>query len=1527
MQTIRTPDGQVFKFPDTMSRAQIAEAIKRRQSTQPNQQPVNGDTSFGTAFQVGDAQAQSLAQSGAASLQRNLSDGMFGDAQRYLTENIANPVRETFGFDPINIDAVNQAETKRLEKAAELSADAAQKLQDDLNFQNLTTGDIRDIPSFVNFVSQKTAQALPYMGAALASGGTLTYPFGVGEISQSLDEIEGLDQAQKDDIAAAGGAIMAVLENLGIAKLLPNGVSTSIIGGISKGFITEGTTEGLQELVVIGSEALAGKKFSEEEIINRLKESVAAGGVVGSSIKASSNTATKVKSLFTGEGNLVDPNSIDADQKQAAASVAKIIRQVANQNGYNLSDVNASSSKGAKQALEATHENISEQIKQIAGNKVIKDLLSPKKATTLDQLIDDYTAAQVALRQGKNKVKSKVTEENYAAIMRLLPDSAEKTQIANLLKMSNQVTDLFNNGLKGGISQYTDYFNPLATSGGVYDPTRIANIILGAGGAFQSGGSTLGIAAGGRLVDAVTGRRSAVNRFTQQNENRPGLDAPSGTSLIQSQADAEAAAQQRAEQEALLKDQRKAERKETNLKLAQVDAPPTKGSPQDTLEVATGLNRDNVARILRILKARTDTSPTLIKAIEGYEKSVGEGGKPPDLSPLIRAVRQFQRDNSSYSPLDFRPGDEDRVPLIAGQSPNRVNVDPTSPAQPQNQSDLDYGPTYTTQENYNRGIESNRIAAQTLSLQAQNDPELSRGDKAVIATALDKVQGNLGIDAVMNAEAIMQAASDSGVSQEAVDTYIRPYVDRVISQQRRNTPKQPKAPIRMQMGLPLFETPLPIEGKVTVKKIGEAMNQDHMEKVGRKLYPEQSDEDYTTVLDYARQELTEQLKQPNSGVGWYSKDVDNAIKLASRVYPTLATNQEHRQLYLTFAGIFSNGTDPDNAFIMSSMAFDDFLRTGEIPTNRAEGFRQQGLEPPKTTFKSAKTGKMVTKDAGWGIRDAANQQQLGMLKYLVQREGSLKSAMEFLLTPQRRTDINDVMLDSGLYKAGRFTTKAEREGPDEYGFLAFGKKLGRYSLGLHGVEVDAGDTTIDLWYTRTYRRYTGRLLDTPIGKEGVAAQPANDQERDIIFRLTGDLVAENPDLTVGDVQALLWFFEKRTWGAQGLNTKEGTNSSGAKKLLRQRGIDPEQIDDGERSDGTGTQDSAAPEQPARFSVQQPLGVLSEADNNGPVQRSTPPSDAEVKQQYDLARAPLQIGKPGTRFENGIKDLDGIKYLADAYGILVQAFGNQRKMTKALNVKRGGPSLTGAFNPDTRTSGYLKPGTKRADGSTVSENESYIIALHEVSHGIADVFASGDIPVRGTRSGPGQLMALQNQLTGEANPVRKGTFEGEIAEILNVKGAEKNAIVKELVNLQDNVNYVMNDGSTLRVRDLATVKEVFGNRRSEMPASWVRKWRNLINQHAKYVRGTYEIAVDPLIFYLYDPKEFKKVAPKTAKMMRDFFNSAGKVQFFSHPLAMGAAVVLAMLIKQEQAEEEEQRRRMMPPPGALNQPMQPGALSA
>jgi hypothetical protein len=345
-----------------------------------------------------------------------------------------------------------------------------------------------------------------------------------------------------------------------------------------------------------------------------------------------------------------------------------------------------------------------------------------------------------------------------------------------------------------------------------------------------------------------------------------------------------------------------------------------------------------------------------------------------------------------------------------------------------------------------------------------------------------------------------------------------------------------RAVVLNQSATPLFDNPVDAGKNPTIKAVAEKMDDFYRAAYGRKLDPNNSEEDYQIVLDAITEEFDAQISEPNSGVGWYSRDVGEALGMASQVYPTLATDQTHRDLFLTFAGIFSNGMTPQQAFATSAEAFELFLENGEVPVNRGGGTK-------------------------WGVRDNNNRAQLDFVRSLAEREGSLTAAMEWLKNPQPRADIDQAMRDFGYHKKGRFVTKKALAGADTPGMLAFGEKLGRYTMGLHGLPVTAEDVTIDLWYTRTYRRLTGGLLDGPIGSEGIVSGPTN-KDREVIRRMTGDL-AEMMEMEVGDVQAVLWFFEKRLWGAQGIDTQEGTNSDGARKLLEAKGFT--ERDDGDRS--------------------------------------------------------------------------------------------------------------------------------------------------------------------------------------------------------------------------------------------------------------------------------------------------------------------------------------------------------------------------
>ena len=395
-----------------------------------------------------------------------------------------------------------------------------------------------------------------------------------------------------------------------------------------------------------------------------------------------------------------------------------------------------------------------------------------------------------------------------------------------------------------------------------------------------------------------------------------------------------------------------------------------------------------------------------------------------------------------------------------------------------------------------------------------------------------------------------------------------------------------------------FGDPLPVTGtgkggRVLLKDIARAFTDEHMQVEGEKLYPEDNAGDFDRVHQMAREELSAQLDRPNSGVGWYAGDIVDAIGMTTSIFETLKTNKADRDFYLFLAGIFSNGTNPTQAWSMAAGAFELYLEGDRtVPVDRAH---PDGTPVKMSTFKNKK-GVVETKPAAWGTRGAQNTQHLALFKHLVEREGGVQGAIDWMLSKHPRSELNDAMTGSGAYKKGRYTTKADLAGNDERGAMVLGPKLGNYTLGLLGIEATEEDTTVDLWYTRSYRRWTGRLLDGPIdtatGIVGQVDSKNDDAERKTIFRLTG-LLSREFGISIGDTQAVLWFFEKRLWAEHGGSLDEGTNSEGARKLLEARGVDV-----GERGNGQGGGPTKTVlEQPPREYGQQD-GVAGAGDGGG-----------------------------------------------------------------------------------------------------------------------------------------------------------------------------------------------------------------------------------------------------------------------------------------------------------------------------------------
>jgi len=229
----------------------------------------------------------------------------------------------------------------------------------------------------------------------------------------------------------------------------------------------------------------------------------------------------------------------------------------------------------------------------------------------------------------------------------------------------------------------------------------------------------------------------------------------------------------------------------------------------------------------------------------------------------------------------------------------------------------------------------------------------------------------------------------------------------------------------------------------------------------------------------------------------------------------------------------------------------------------------------------------------------------------------------------------------------------------------------------------------------------------------------------------------------------------------------------------------------------------------------------------------------------------------------------------------------------------------------------------ATGKRITPFESYMIALHEIAHGIAGRDIDGnrteDIPIG------------KNYLTGIKEHSPKDTLELMIGTRLSMPSAKRSEMIKEIMSLQDN-EFFDNErdtpkGGRISEKPVRLTGPVKRKLQSEADASKKKRINKAVKNFEKYSRSTPEFTVDPLIMYLHNPKKMKEVAPVTANAIRAFFVASSNIKFYSHPLAMAIAAVMAVIMKQEQAEDEERQQQMQMPAGALNQPMPQGMLSA
>ena len=682
-----------------------------------------------------------------------------------------------------------------------------------------------DPVGFMTFLGETVAESAPQMAAGIATtavtgnpvaGATVMSLGGLGreysnEVNSFLAE-NGVDLSDPEQAATLfkNAELMDQANERGLTRgLVIAAADFAGQGLVAQQIIKKSLT---RQTLAQGSSEAAGESAATAAVGDEqsFKENITEGLAGGASAIP--------EALVAGQAPWRSKIEGDPAYGGAAADLARTLREISEAQGNNLKDVRAGG--GAKATLEAAHEKISGQISAIAKDPAVKSRLSPKNVATLEDLLGTYALAQTAIRQGKNKVKSKVTKENADAIVRLLGPTQEAAQLQQLFDQGDVLTDLFQDGLKGGVSQFTDFLNPFTDNSGNYDPNRSLSTIGSLYGASVVGPlKSAGIVAGGRLIDAATGRRSKVNRFVTKLEKLTGQDAPQGPSLIAAaqlenqqaeQAKADAAAAQAAQ-----------EAEDANIvsTLAGMTGNATDGSPLGTVAVGTGIPAEEIQTVVSELRlkhpadSKNPNDVAVNKVLDDAQAGLNGEQRPiRALTQLVNLVNNHldaslmdggssvQRTSLPDQPLaQARAIQRGNVPQMdaapAAQASPAPNVDTTAPAQP-----TVNGNQTTTSENYQAGIQANRDTAlklqeqvlDTLDLQNRQatnrpggnlTPTMLEDEAEALYVALEAVQTeNMPIEAM---EEVQQLLVDEGVSQENVDKFYKPYVDRVKLQQKR----------------------------------------------------------------------------------------------------------------------------------------------------------------------------------------------------------------------------------------------------------------------------------------------------------------------------------------------------------------------------------------------------------------------------------------------------------------------------------------------------------------------------------------------------------------------------------------------------------------------------------------------------------------------------------------------------------------------------------------------------------------------
>ncbi len=452
---------------------------------------------------------------------------------------------------------------------------------------------------------------------------------------------------------------------------------------------------------------------------------------------------------------------------------------------------------------------------------------------------------------------------------------------------------------------------------------------------------------------------------------------------------------------------------------------------------------------------------------------------------------------------------------------------------------------------YEQGDKSEELLAELGAMVAAGDidVEITKSLATRFMEAVASVLGAVGIKMAPNssqlAEALLSYSQKLGAGAK-LD------IQKTTETKEEGDKKGPK---RQAVGLrtkeeSLAEFGFPVGDKVTnIRQVGAALEKRQQKKYIKIAKNDTSDKAKDIISNYMVDEVIFELESlgESSAKGWYGEKFQKALDLLSESIPSLK-DKGNRNLFTMLVAITSDGQKVINNFTYAISLYNSYLKDGVVSDKFNFG----------------------------GDRNSGMKINVGNINRLIKQYGNDFVAInDFLLQTDSYGNIKK------KYNIKKSDYKVTTTMPISAG--VFGPKLGAFFANLSGQE---NYLTMDRWWSRTFNRYRGILLPTvkeqgkqkflnAIGKPNISNnaflkevkkyadsyikkkykngtaiekaantiykaafvelndKPFNAGDRDMMIETTQvaqeKLKKAGYDLSMADIQAILWYFEKRLY--------------------------------------------------------------------------------------------------------------------------------------------------------------------------------------------------------------------------------------------------------------------------------------------------------------------------------------------------------------------------------------------------------------